>query len=89
MSAVLVTTIREATMKGSLLAATSWDKLRNPSERIWNLAVGEGLFGEFGETTTKFLRQRIDIGGFGRIWDELGDSGEFETGSGLSWFESD
>lgn len=58
-------------------------------KRIWNLAVGEGLFGKFEETTTTFLRQRIDMGGFGRLGDELGDGGEFEAGSCPGWPESD
>ena len=49
MSVAIVTTIREARMKGSLLAAPC------ECERIRNIAVGEGLFGEFEETTTTFL----------------------------------
>jgi hypothetical protein len=58
-------------------------------ERIWNLAVGEGLFGKFEETTTTFLRQRINMDRFGRLGDELGDGGEFEAGSCPGWLESD
>ena len=29
------------------------------------------------------------MGGFGRLWDELGDGGEFEAGSCPGWLESD
>ena len=60
---------------GSLLAATSCDK-GAMSIRIWNFAVGKGLFGKFKETTTTFLRQWIDRGGFSRLGDEIGDGSE-------------
>jgi hypothetical protein len=36
-----------------------------------------------------FRRQWIDIGGLGRLGDELGDSGELEAGSYVGWLKSD
>ena len=49
------------------------------------ICVGEELFSDFHETTTTFLRQRIDISGLVGFGTNL----EMEAGSYLDGLESD
>lgn len=86
----IVTMIREARINGRLIDA----RVREQHEvahcvRVWYLAIGEGLFGEFDETTTAFPPQRIDADGFSRLGNELGDRGEIEADSRVDRLKSD
>ena len=52
----------------------------------WN---GSGTLPSEKDCLVRSRSQWIDMGGFGRLGDELGDGGEFEASSCPGWLESD